>query len=338
MRFPNGYGSIINLGKNRRKPYAVRITIGWSDDKKQRYKYLGYFEKETQAFECLVEFNKNPYDIDVKKITLKEVYDKWSERHFEKISLNSKKSYISSFKKCEVLYDTPICQLKTKDFQKIVDNIESISTARTFKNVIKMIYSYAIKNDIVEKDYSDYIEFYQEKNQHNTSVFSNLEINLLWEHQGPDSVDVLLILLYSGMRINELLKIETKNIFFNERYMITGSKTKSGKDRVIPIHKKIAPLIEKRLNGKYLFETRNGTPVHYNNMLKLITTDFKRLGLNHVVHETRHTFISQADRLDINKITLKRIVGHSSKKDVTDDIYTHKNKEDLIKAIDLFDY
>ena len=29
MRNPNGYGSVVYLGKNRRKPYAVRVTNGY---------------------------------------------------------------------------------------------------------------------------------------------------------------------------------------------------------------------------------------------------------------------------------------------------------------------
>ena len=31
MKFPNGYGSIINLGKKRRKPFAVRVTSGFEE-------------------------------------------------------------------------------------------------------------------------------------------------------------------------------------------------------------------------------------------------------------------------------------------------------------------
>ena len=71
----------------------------------------------------------------------------------------------------------------------------------------------------------------------------------------------------------------------------------------------------------------------------LISKVFKDLNMNHTIHETRHTFVSQSDRLNINKITIKKIVGHSVKgNDITDDVYTHKNKEDVIAAIDLFYY
>ena len=39
MRNPNGYGSVVKLSGKRRKPFAVRITIGWDNNGKQKYKY-----------------------------------------------------------------------------------------------------------------------------------------------------------------------------------------------------------------------------------------------------------------------------------------------------------
>lgn len=339
MRFPNGYGSIVNLGKKRRRPFAVRITTGWSKDNKQQYKYLGYFEKETQALECLVEYNKNPYDIDTKKITLKAIYDDWSQRHFDKVSLNTIKNYKSAFNKCEHLFNVPIADLKTRDFQKIVDNeITSLASAKAFKNIIKLLYEYALKNEIVEKDYSVFIEMPRNTDKKENIPFTIEEINLLWSHQGNDTIDILLILLYTGMRINELLLLETNNVFINKRYMIGGSKTDNGKDRIIPIHKKIVPLIEKRLNNQpFLFLNRNKKNYLYRNVLTSVRTQFDKLNMSHhIIHETRHTFISQAQRLNLDKISLKKIVGHSTN-DITEH-YTHKTLDDLIPIIDSFDY
>ena len=62
----------------------------------------------------------------------------------------------------------------------------------------------------------------------------------------------------------------------------------------------------------------------------------KTLGLDHTIHETRHTFISQCSRIGIDTVMVKRIVGHSTK--YITEHYTHKNADDLIAAIDLFKY
>lgn len=40
IRRGNGEGSIIKLSGKRRKPYAVQVTVGWSADGKQKYKYV----------------------------------------------------------------------------------------------------------------------------------------------------------------------------------------------------------------------------------------------------------------------------------------------------------
>ena len=58
MRMPSGYGSIIKLKGNRRRPYQVRLTKGFTDEGKQIYMYLGYFEKKEQAMIALSDYYK----------------------------------------------------------------------------------------------------------------------------------------------------------------------------------------------------------------------------------------------------------------------------------------
>lgn len=47
MRLPNGYGGVVKLSGNRRRPYAARITTGWhindeTGKKIQHFQILGY--------------------------------------------------------------------------------------------------------------------------------------------------------------------------------------------------------------------------------------------------------------------------------------------------------
>ena len=81
MKNPSGYGSVVNLGKRRNKPYAVRITTGRHKSPKGRwvytYKYLEYFEKSKDAHTYLANYNVgNPVKKHVsliKEPTFKEV-------------------------------------------------------------------------------------------------------------------------------------------------------------------------------------------------------------------------------------------------------------------------
>ena len=46
------------------------------------------------------------------------------------------------------------------------------------------------------------------------------------------------------MRPGELLNMECANVYVEDRYMLGGSKTKAGKNRIIPLHDDIIPLVK----------------------------------------------------------------------------------------------
>ena len=87
MRNPNGYGSIFKLSGNRRKPFAVRITKGYTDEGKQIYKYLSYHNTRRESMQALAAYNTTPYNVDENNVTFGELYEKWKERHFKDLSV-----------------------------------------------------------------------------------------------------------------------------------------------------------------------------------------------------------------------------------------------------------
>ena len=108
MKNPNGYGSVVKLSGNRRNPFCARKTVGWNEKGHPIYKPIGYFKTRQEAMIVLAEYNRNPYDIDLSKITMKELFERWSARDFPKISKSSASSFKSSMKHCKPLWDTPI--------------------------------------------------------------------------------------------------------------------------------------------------------------------------------------------------------------------------------------
>lgn len=105
MKNPNGYGCVFKLSGNRRKPFGVRVTIGWDENRKQLYRYLGYYETRAEAMIALAEFNKNPYSMDAATITFAEVFEKWSAHKFTQIAESSATSYRNAYNYCESLYN-----------------------------------------------------------------------------------------------------------------------------------------------------------------------------------------------------------------------------------------
>jgi integrase len=143
-------------------------------------------------------------------------------------------------------------------------------------------------------------------------------------------------MIFSGMSIGELLDLKTKDIHFEERYMIGGLKTKAGKNRRIPINKKIEPFIKKyyNLKNEYLITDSDERKMSYTIYRRRFDNIMEILELEHNPHEARHTFASLMDSAGANKICTKKILGHALE-DFTEDVYTHKTIEELIEAIDL---
>lgn len=340
MRNPNSYGSIIKLSGKRRRPYAVRITAGWTDDGKQKFKYIGYYAKKTDAVIALADFNKNPYDIDASKITFAELYGKWSDVEYRTLSDSSVKGYKSAYNHCAMLYNEVFKELKKTHLQAVIDKIDAPSMAEMTKFLFMKMYKFGLENDIVEKDYSKFVKLPKKPAAKKKIPFTKDEINLLWDNlNNIKYADFTLILLYTGMRIGELLDIKKENIHLDERYMIGGKKTDAGIDRVIPIHNRIVPLIKKRMeqsNNEWLFINKRGDKLQYSPFVKYhwpnVMEDIKT---EHTPHDTRHTFISEMDRRGVNTILTKRIVGHANS-DITEH-YTHKTIEELIAAVDNLD-
>ena len=135
------------------------------------------------------------------------------------------------------------------------------------------------------------------------------------------------------MRPMELLSIKTADVFLNDCYMTGGLKTKAGKNRVIPISNKIMPFVRNRYNpdNTYLIELA-GKPITYKKYRQLFDNIMQSLNMKHLPHDGRHTFASMADTSGLNKVAVKRIMGHSSK-DITEKVYTHKEIRELVSAV-----
>ena len=79
MRLPNGYGGVVKLSGNRRRPYAARITTGWhindiTGKRIQHYQILGYAPTRSEALQILARYNNYPIDGETLKLTFREMF------------------------------------------------------------------------------------------------------------------------------------------------------------------------------------------------------------------------------------------------------------------------
>ena len=108
MRLPNGFGSITKLQKpNLRNPYWARICVGKNSKGRPILKSLkpkAYYKTYNEAYEALTEYNKNPYDLDL-DMTVKELYEKWSDKYFSEIAESAVRTVTSAWAYCYDIYD-----------------------------------------------------------------------------------------------------------------------------------------------------------------------------------------------------------------------------------------
>lgn len=341
MRLPNGYGSVYKLSGNRRNPWIARKTIGWDENGKQLYQTIGYYEKRDIALQALANYNKDPYDVEVSTITFSDVYLAWSEDKFKEVGKSSRNGYNASYLTCSALHDIRFVDIKTKHMQDIMNSCnKGKGSLRKLKVLFNQLFAYAMANDIVRKDYSDYVEIPKIKETNSREPFTLKEINRLFEIQneeGFEIVDSILMMIYTGLRIGELLIIKNKDIDLDNKIIVGGIKTDAGKDRVIPISAKIFDLVENRVNqnNKYFISRSDGKKYTYDNYYRdNFIPIMNKLGMNHKPHDCRHTFATLMSNAGADTIALQKIMGHADYA-TTANIYTHKDIEELKKAISL---
>ena len=98
-RLPNGFGQITEIKTNNlRKPFRAMVTVGKTAEGKPICRPLkpeSYFLTYNDAYAALVEYNKNPYDLEP-SIAVKELYVKWTEEYtLDKVYLRAANSETS---------------------------------------------------------------------------------------------------------------------------------------------------------------------------------------------------------------------------------------------------
>ena len=348
MRMPNGFGSVYKLSGKRRKPWAARKTVGWTfDEVKQKsypiYQFIGYYATQKEAITALTDYNKNPYDIETNTITFEEVYEKWSDKHFPTVSDSNVKGYKASYKLCDKIKGMKFVDIKLSHLQMVVDESgKNAPTLKKLKILFGLMYDYAVIHEIVPSDKRDMVRYVDISKAGNPNAmdrkpFTQKEIKLIWGAKDSNAyMSVILMLIYSGLRIGEMLDLKKEDVHLEERWFyVRESKTESG-IREVPIAEKIAPFFEYWLSRdcEYLVCTPDNEHMTYRNYFDSYwqpLMDELNLG-THRPHDTRHTCVSLLASNGVDERIIKKIVGHKGQ-GVTETVYTHLELPLKLEAI-----
>ena len=306
-----------------------------------KFDILGYYEDRTTALQALAEYNRNPYDIKASKATFKEVYEMWFNQKYvvskKKLSKSSMGCTRGAFNKCAAIHDMVYSDIRTIHMQAILDDF-SLSHAymEHIKHLFHQMGKYALEYDIIQKDYSQFVKINKEDDDEHGVPFSKEDIEKLWKHRDVPFVDTILIFIYSGWRVSELLKMPLKNIDLQERTFFGGLKTRAGKNRIVPIHPKIYDMVKKRhVSGKKSIIYDDKASISLTTYYQLFNKALRDVGITepHTPHDCRHTFATLLDNAGANPTVIKKLMGHSSN-DITEKVYTHKDIEELRKELE----
>jgi len=330
MRNPNGYGSIVELKGSRRKPYMVRTNATYDKKGRSRYKIVGYCETKQEALELLSKYNIDPWDIDKAGITFAELFKLWKEMKSSKLSEANQKTLFSAFKHCEKIYNRKYREIRAYHMQDCIDNCgKGYATQGHIKNLFYHLDRFALEIDIPTRRYSELLTIEAVPTKSSRRPVSEAEIASLWEISDQPWVDSVLILLYTGFRISEFLKLRTADVDIVQGTIKTdGVKSDNSKNRIVPIHSRILPLVQNRVadGNEYLF----GKISYY----KYCTKYWEKILPDYVPHEARHTMRSRLDSAGANQKSIDLILGHSSR-NVGLRTYTHKTINELKMAVEL---
>ena len=166
-------------------------------------------------------------------------------------------------------------------------------------------------------------------------IFSADEIKKLWEHSDNPNVQIILFMIYTGVRVGELLALKKQDIHLDDGYIIGGEKTEAGRNRVIPLPPNI-PELKKYLSS--WIDKSSKDKIFCISYQKFCDGFYKGLAEAGIVsdktenhptpHSTRHTFASISAAAGMQPENLQKIIGHASYS-TTAEIYIHQDIETL---------
>lgn len=370
MKLPNGFGSISKRNNSRlRKPYYARVCVGKTPDNKPILKPLkpnSSFETYNDAYNALVEYHKNPYDLEP-DITLKQLYDKWTESYFPTTKESYHRTISASWAYCSSVYNMRVKDIKVRHIKGVMENgyiivkagkekgqkrFPSPGVKARIKSMFNLMFDYAMEYEIVTSnparafDISGELIKEAEKNRVDHIIFTDHELSVLWDNVGKvQFVDWILIQCYMGWRPQEMALLELHDVDLKNGFIRGGIKTDSGKQRVVPIHHRIYELVRKNYNfavelgSDRLFNdpsaVKGGIKMTYDKYANRFNRVIEILQLNsqHRAHDPRKTFVTAAKKAGINDNAIKKMAGHKIY-DITESAYTQRDIDWLKRDIE----
>ena len=349
MKRANGTGGVVRLSGHRRRPWAVRIST------RDRYNQvvqhiLSTHEKLADAQAALDEYNRRQAAgtapaADTLNMTVGQVFEAWSKREYRKLGPTSITSHNAAWRRRVSRFSGRKMRDMTLDeWQSILDEDEDAGRSQSLINndaiLIKALYAYSMERDIVGKDYSKYLDVPSVAAKKPRDALTDTQVSQLaaLAAEGVPWADTALILCYTGFRVSEFLALTAASYHTEDGgYLQGGTKTAAGRNRIVPVHRQIAPYLAARLaiGGETIICDQRGKPISSQVYREHFAALMERIGAPEATpHWCRHTFATRLHAAGADPLTVKWLLGHSTSADITAH-YTHSTISTLRAAVDM---
>jgi integrase/recombinase XerD len=179
-------------------------------------------------------------------------------------------------------------------------------------------------------------------------VFTNGEIEKLLfyiQSEGVTSRDrlIILLLLYTGVRVSELVNVKLRDIDLLSMNL-TIAWGKGGKRREVPLKGDVVEAIKEYLQGErkdnkfadseYLILTNRSSKMDRDAVNKLLERMESKLSIRMHPHKYRHTFCTTLLKRGVELTTVAKLAGHSSIQ-TTASFYINTSQKDKREAVEL---
>lgn len=321
-RRPQSQGTITKLSGKRHNPYWVRLPADYSSGVPTR-KSLGCFPTYAAAAEALSKAIYLPAKSET-DVTLQDLYERFiTSYYYDALSKSAQGSHRTAWKHLSGRASVCVSEINKDTFQTPINQMhknglkrESLSKAR---NLCSLLCKEAMGMGLLTVNYGQLVQL-PKQDSIPVKPFSTKDIKKLWDafDSGNKAVEAVLIMIYTGMRPSELLGVAIETHLHIDReywYIKTGSKTKAGKNRIIPIPYVLRPVIECACSGRFrgplimaehggFYRLDNWRPRNFNPLMEA-------LGLEgYVPYSCRHTYADLQKRRAIIPEILASIMGH----------------------------
>ncbi len=211
------------------------------------------------------------------------------------------------FKDMKIKHITPLDienykQKRSEEVKPTTVNRELACMKHMFNLAIK--WKKASANPVTE------VKFFKENNKR-LRFLSEEEIHRLMECSSPQLKPIVITAITTGMRLNEILTLQWKDIDFDTNLIILD-ETKGGSSRKIPISDALKEVLFELKNesvNEFVFQNSLGKP--YKDVRTAFRTALNKSGIKDVTfHTLRHTFASHLVMSNVNLKTVQELLGH----------------------------